>query len=428
MKPKTRIQKEISRLSTNLPELTDTQRTYAFRHCFKHYGRRTAKGIITCTECGHAWKSGHSLADTLCGCICPNCGTALEIVDTRKRVFTAGEYFSIITTCKGYQVIRFFFVRSRQKVGQKAEYSIFEVVQRWIAPDGKSETVARLRGMSILYYDLWMEDSPMEIRKNNEHRVYDIDPICTYPRQRIIPEIKRNGFDGNLHGILPYDFFKAILSDSKAETLLKAGQYPMLRYYVRHHFNLSEYWQSVKICIRNGYIIPDGSAWRDMTDLLRHFGKDLCNPKYVCPAYLKTEHDRLVRKREQQREREKTEEERQKALEYEKDYLKAKGMFFGLMFTDNLIHIKVIESVAEMIAEGRAMHHCVGLYHKRENSLILSATIDGERIETVEVDLQTLKVVQSRGVCNSNTEYHDRIIKLVEDNAEQIRQRMKQVA
>ena len=66
----------------------------------------------------------------------------------------------------------------------------------------------------------------MEIRKNNWHRVYDIDPICTYPRQRIIPEIKRNGFDGNLHGILPYDFFKAILSDSKAETLLKAGQYP----------------------------------------------------------------------------------------------------------------------------------------------------------------------------------------------------------
>ena len=73
------------------------------------------------------------------------------------------------------------------------------------------------------------------------------------------------------------------------------------------------------------------------------------------------------------------------------------------------------------------MHHCVytNAYYNDENSLILSARIDGERIETVEVDLQTLKVVQSRGVCNSNTEYHDRIIKLVEDNAEQIRQRME---
>lgn len=160
MKPKTPIQKEVIRLSATLPELTNAQRTYAFHHCFKHYGRRTAKGVITCTECGHAWKSGHSLADTLCGCTCPNCGTALEITDTRKRVFVDNEYFSIITTCKGYQVIRFFFVRSRQKVGQKAEYSIFEVAQRWIAPDGKSETVARLRGFSLLYYDLWNEDSP----------------------------------------------------------------------------------------------------------------------------------------------------------------------------------------------------------------------------------------------------------------------------
>ena len=59
------------------------------------------------------------------------------------------------------------------------------------------------------------------------------------------------------------------------------------------------------------------------------------------------------------------------------------------------------------------------------DSLILSATIDGKRIETIEVSLKTLKVVQSRGVCNSNTEYHDRIIRLVEDNAGLIQQRMR---
>lgn len=183
----------------------------------------------------------------------------------------------------------------------------------------------------------------------------------------------------------------------------------------------------MKICIRSGYTIPDGSIWRDMVDLLCYLGKDINSPKYACPQNLKTEHDKLVWKSERQREREKTEKERQEALENEKDYLKAKRMFFGLTFTDNLILVKVIESVAEMFAEGRAMHHCVGQYHKREDSLTLSATIDGERIETVEVDLRTLKVMQSRGVCNSSTEYHDRIIKLVEDNAEQIRQRMNAV-
>ena len=77
-----------------------------------------------------------------------------------------------------------------------------------------------------------------------------------------------------------------------------------------------------------------------------------------------------------------------------------------------------------MILEGKAMHHCVGNYYTREDSLILSATINGKRIETVEVSLSQMKVLQCRGVCNSNTEYHDRIIRLVEDNAGLIRQRM----
>ena len=74
--------------------------------------------------------------------------------------------------------------------------------------------------------------------------------------------------------------------------------------------------------------------------------------------------------------------------------------------------------------------HCVytNEYYNQDNTLILSARIDGKRIETVELSLDTFKVVQSRGVCNSNTEYHDRIINLVESNAELIRQRMNKAA
>ena len=139
----------------------------------------------------------------------PRCGMELETLRTRKSVFSDMEYFSIVTTCKQYQVIRFFSVKSRYKAGQTAEYSIFEVVQRWIAPDGKTTTVARLRGMSLFYYDLWNEYSDMEVRKNGEFRAYDINPVCTCPRQRFIPEVKRNGFKGDYHNILPYDLFKS---------------------------------------------------------------------------------------------------------------------------------------------------------------------------------------------------------------------------
>ena len=424
MKPRTPIQQEVARLSERLPKLTAIQRAYAFRHCFKHYAIKRADGTNICTECGHSWRSEHDLADTVCGCTCPHCGMELEALRTRKSVFSENEYFCIITTCKQYQVIRFFFVKSRYKAGQAAEYSIYEVVQRWISPKGTTVTVARLRGMSILYYDLWAEYSDMEVRKNNKLRAYDINPVCTYPRQRFIPELKRNGFNGEYHNILPYDLFTAILSDSRAETLLKAGQYPMLRHYIRSSFDMERYWASIKICIRNGYTIADGSMWRDTIDLLRHFGKDTNSPKYVCPSDLKSEHDKLVARRNRQRERERTEQQRMKAIEDEKNYLKTKGMFFGLAFSDNLILVKVIESVEEMETEGRLMHHCVGGYHNRKNSLILSARIDGRRIETVEVSLKTFEVVQCRGVCNENTEYHDRIIALVNSNMSLIRQRM----
>mgnify|MGYP001701115717 CR=1 FL=1 len=424
MKPRTPIQQEVARLSERLPKLTATQRAYAFRHCFKHYAIKRADGTNICTECGHSWRSEHNLADTVCGCTCPHCGMELEALRTRKSVFSENEYFCIITTCKQYQVIRFFFVKSQYKAGQAAGYSIYEVVQRWISPKGTTVTIARLRGMSILYYDLWAEYSDMEVRKNNKLRAYDINPVCTYPRQRFIPELKRNGFNGEYHNILPYDLFTAILSDSRAETLLKAGQYPMLRHYIRSSFDIERYWASVKICIRNGYTIADGSMWRDTIDLLRHFGKDTNSPKYVCPSDLKSEHDKLVARRNRQRERERTEQQRMKAIEDEKNYLKTKGMFFGLAFSDNLILVKVIESVEEMETEGRLMHHCVGGYHNRKNSLILSARIDGRRIETVEVSLKTFEVVQCRGVCNENTEYHDRIIALVNSNMSLIRQRM----
>ena len=67
-------------------------------------------------------------------------------------------------------------------------------------------------------------------------------------------------------------------------------------------------------------------------------------------------------------------------------------------------------------------------YYLKEDSLILSATIEGKRIETIEVSLKTLKVVQSRGVCNKNTEYHEQIVNLVNANSRLIRKRMKVTA
>lgn len=412
-------------LSKRLPQITEVQKQYAFRHSFEHIGRRSAKGVITCCECGHQWQGNGALADTLCGCTCPHCGMELKVHTTRKRVFKESEYFSIITACKGYQVIRFFFAKACYRIGQAAEYSIYEVAQRWIAPNGKFETIAKLRGISFIYYDLWQECSPMEIRRN--HHVYDITPACTYPRVRVIPELKRNGFKGEFHQLPPFDLFCELLKNSHAETLIKTGQYDLLSYFIHRSFqNIATYWNSIRIAIRNGYHVKAASIWCDYIDLLRFFGKDLTNPKYVCPADLKTEHDRLVQKKTERLERERIEQQKHKALENERKFQELKAKFFGISFTDGIIQVRVLESVADFLEEGTAMHHCVftNNYYLKPDSLILSATIDGNRVETIEISLKTLKVVQSRGVCNKNTEYHDQIINLVNKNKRLIRKRM----
>ena len=120
------------------------------------------------------------------------------------------------------------------------------------------------------------------------------------------------------------------------------------------------------------------------------------------------------------------EKKRKQAIKDEKEYLKQKGRFFGIAFGDNLIQIGVLQSVMDFLEEGKEMHHCVftNKYYRKSESLILTARIGNKRIETVEVNLKTLSIVQSRGVCNNNTEYHERIIGLVKKNMNLIRQKL----
>lgn len=163
-------------------------------------------------------------------------------------MFKEIKYFGIITNCDGFQVIRYFHIEAYRKAGEKACYTCSEVVQRWLSPHGKEAVVARLRGIGIMYYDLWNFGSELEIRPY--HRAHDINPVRFYPRQRIISEISRNGFCGEYYGIHPLALFHSILTSSKAETLLKAGQCELLKHFVRSGFrNIDTYWNSIRICI-----------------------------------------------------------------------------------------------------------------------------------------------------------------------------------
>ena len=160
--------------------------------------------------------------------------------------------------------------------------------------------------------------------------------------------------------------------------------------------------------------------WCDTVRLLERCGKDTRSPRYICPINLKAEHDRWLAKVNGMEERRRNRERMQRAKEHEAEFYRDKSCFFGIVISDSDIEISVLDTIEAYKEEGEHMHHCVFQceYYAKTDSIILSAhDRQGNRIETVEFSLKEGKVIQSRGVCNSNTEYHERIVKLVNDNA-----------
>lgn len=421
MKPKTKLQKQIVELRKKLPKITQEQEAYAYKYCLDHEATRLKNGTVTCLDCGHKWKDTHYLATTL-DCSCPNCNTKLKVKDTRKQKFTDLAYYGIVTSFQGFQVFRYCKVHGIYKAGKPVYHNFYEVAQIWLGPDGKFEIVGYIH-QTGWYAESWSGE--FELRNSKNIYNYNIEPYKVYPKKSIIPEVKRNGFKSNCYGYTMFEFCHHLLSDSKFETLLKAGQYNLVKYSKSHMREIKEYWPAIKICIRNNYNISDASLWIDYIKFLDYFGKDLQNTKYVCPENLNEVHDYWMKKHQRAEEKRRKEEARIKALEDQEQFLELKGKFFGIVFSDGNIDVKILESILEYQEEGASMKHCVGSYALHANSLVFSARINDKRIETVEVSLKSFEVVQSRGVCNKNTEYHDRIISLVNKNMHLIKERLK---
>ena len=420
MKPRNKFERAILAQSKHLRPITKTQKQWAFRECIDHFAYRLPKGNTTCMDCGHLWQ----MIEPTEHCTCPQCGAGLEVITTRARKLKQRQYFTVLTTSGRYQVLRMYLLIAGMEKGYQASSSVMEIGQYWWDECGRQSIVAVQRTMGH-YIDSFAYYSPMAIRRDNEaYRFVARCPLC--PKVKLSDTLKRNGFEGKYYGIAPSSLIPALLTDSRAETLLKAGRTEHLRYFLSRARTIDEYWPAYKITLRRGYDITDIALWCDYVDMLRRLGKDTHNAHYVCPEDLQQAHDEVHRKLRARQEREQEEHKRQKAQEDEARFQKLKAPFFGVTFTDGTIQIRVLESVQEYIEEGQALHHCVftNEYHLKEKSLILSARIEGKRVETIEVSLETMQVIQCRGLMNQNTEYHERIIELVHQNMKQIQSRV----
>jgi hypothetical protein len=309
-----------------------------------------------------------------------------------------------------------------------------EVYQNWVAPDGKEYILSKGYTRSPLMGEKWAYDTPLN--KPREHNanytgyyalgdMFDVTGNYIYPRVSITPTLKRNGWDNRFlePNISPVGVCKALLSSPALEMLAKT-QRELFLHLLRT--GKTKYpVHAVRICNRNHYRIADPDIWLDHIDNLQRLNLDTHNAHYVCPADVYAEHERLANKIRRDEKKKELEARRAEMKKWEAKYRETKGKFFGICFGNKNIIVTVIQSVEEMEHEGTAMHHCVYVneYYKKEHSLILSAKDKrGNRIETVEVNTRTFKVVQSRGACNQNTPYHYEIINLVNNNMHRIRQ------
>lgn len=434
MKPKTKLQKAVVKSAESLPPLSDYQRQQAIKYASIHIAKLDSKGNYVCLECGHQWHG--EKADEV---VCPECGCKLKVDTSRKRCFHDSDYFATTRKCNGFQVVRIYRIETHLRKGEKAYRWMDEVFQRWITPTGESLIIGRRRHWMSYYCDSWDWSSDMELR--NECHAHSICPSVVVGRITTIPELKRNGFDGQFYECGPAFLFTNLLKNNKIETLWKTGQYNLVQHFYKiGAYHLDTYWDSIKVALKHRYHIADGSMWVDLLSSLRELDKDLRNPRFICPQDLKAAHDewrqRVIVKRRKEDERrarrqqmdaeQRYLEDVKKAMQEQKQYKKIKSKFFGLQFTDNEIIVCPLKSVKEFIDESRLMHHCVftNKYYLREDALILHAMIDGVSVATIELNLNTLEIVQCRGKHNQKPEMYDRIVDLINKNKNQIAQKL----
>lgn len=417
---KTILQKRVIELTDKLPLITQKQKDWGFKKLLKSYVIISRKKLF-CLDCGESWSLENlKWHEEVTGVVCPCCNKKLEIISSGNSFSL--NYMSILTTVKEFQVVRIVLLRKEFKKNTPANYITKEVIQHWIDPNGKITTVAIERNYRSYCVDQWYLGSQLSIKEN----VFAFNPEI-YPLKKITPTIKRNGFKGNDYNLEPQRLFSNLLKNSKAETLLKSNQIELLKAFVKYESDMifiNENWNSIKLCIKNNYLISDFDIWRDYFNLLKYFNKDTNNIKFICPQNLKSSHDKLMIKKKEKLEVEDRLKQIERLAIEEKEYKLSKSNFFGIIFSNGNLQINVITKVEDFLKEGKILNHCIytNNYYQKEDSLILSVKYLGEVIETVEIDLTSMSIRQSRGLNNTKSKYNKEIKELVNSNLKTISQ------
>ena len=352
--------------------------------------------------------------------------------------------FYLVTVCHGWQVLRYFKVMVKYRYHKRTEEVQFnECMQQWMK-DGKYVFLAKPRAMGYMV-DAFCRYGELQVRTHTQYgflgdpRLIGYDAVYYSRVQDRYKYIIKDFADKEMIDVL----VRSVNASPYSETLIRKD-YELWR--MCDHRGIlfdKEKMMAVKVAMRHRYdsISPE---WFDMVDNLAYLKKDLRNPALVCPKDLQKAHNEWAHKaqaarqrnsdrmaelcklanekrvlRQMQQQEERAKQQKKEAKSMNKYYVKRMQKYLGLDLTDGLIHIKPLQTINDFYEEGKNMHHCVfsnKYYDDRvhPNSLILSATINSQRIETIELNLKNMEVVQSRGKFNQPSQYHEQILKIIE--------------
>lgn len=173
---------------------------------------------------------------------------------------------------------------------------------------------------------------------------------------------------------------------------------------------IDNYIRCFQLITKWNYKITDVKMYIDHLELVKNLNLDLRSPKYIAPKDLYDAHSKLSDKAN----------EKQITKEAELEYIKkVKRYKLNTFIINNSIYsIMPLTTVKQVYEEGKKMHHCVfsNKYYEKPNVLLFTSYLNSNnsKLETIEFDLNSMKVVQSRGKYNELTQHHDEIVKLAE--------------
>jgi hypothetical protein len=439
MEPKTKIQKAVHKIQSSLKPITEKQKEWA-------YSKSESFSVVHqnkfyCLECGHINKLEEKWEAMLMKIenrtTCPVCKATAKPHVGKLPFRTRVETFEYLTTHKNWQVIRIAYRYKHLKKGQPASVDFQEVIQHWINDKGDIVSYAKPTFGMSRYIDHFILNKPLSLRSSQfkNAKLWSVSGENIYPRSTTLGIVKRNGYTNKTSMTIPTHYIiPVILKNSAAETLIKAKQFSLLQLLINSYDQheslpnkIKNNWSEIKIALRNNYMVKDAIVWTDYIDNLKKFNKDTKNAKFVCPVDLQFEHNKYLKKLEIRRRKEKLQKQLEKINEDNKAYILKKKVFLDLFFKYDNISIQTMQSVHQIFEEGDKLAHCVfaNEYYKKENTLLLSAKVNGEVVETVEVSLDRFTIIQSRGMSNHATEHTSIIETLVNNNMKEIKKRCK---